>query len=143
VIESAARVVRTEAGQAWVISEAPQSCGACGGKGCGSSLYARLLHPRDPEFQVANPINAEAGEAVVIGVPDGALLQAVLASYLVPLLLILAGAALGQHFGGEPISALGALTGLAISALWLKAQRPSRHAPSILRRGTGGGCRSH
>lgn len=142
MIESPARVVRTEAGLAWVVSEAPQSCGACGGKGCGSSLYARLLHPREPEFSVDNPIDAKPGEAVVIGLPDGALLHAVLSSYVLPLVLILAGAAIGQQQGGEPISALGALIGLAISAVWLRFQRSPRRAPSILRLGSTG-CGSH
>lgn len=144
MIESPARVVRASADQAWVVSEAPTSCGACGGRGCGSSMYARMLHPKESEFAVDNPIGAQPGEAVIVGLPDGALLSAAWASYLLPLILILVGAALGQSIGGELISALGALTGLGLASIWLKLRRVPAHAgPVILRRGEPAGCHAH
>jgi sigma-E factor negative regulatory protein RseC len=145
LIETPARVKRTDGASAWVISEAPASCGACGGKGCGSSVFNRLWHPDNPEFQVNNPIGATPGEAVVVGLPEGALLQASGAAYLVPLLALLLGAGLGQVLGqmlggkesGELAAVLGGLTGLLVAGFWLK----SRHAgqagdPVILRRGS-------
>ena len=111
MIESPARITRVEGATAWVVSEAPSSCGACGGKGCGSSLFARMTNPREPEFRVDNPIAAQAGELVVLGVPEGTLLRAALVSYIAPLVLLIGGAGMGQYLGGEPISALGGLFG--------------------------------
>lgn len=141
MIETPARVTRISGSSAWVISEAPASCGACGGKGCGSSVFNRLWHPDSPEFQVVNAIDASPGEAVVVGLPEGALLQASTAAYVVPLLTLLLGAGLGQMLGGkesgELAAALGGLIGLLLAGLWLKRRRPGQAGnPVILRRGT-------
>lgn len=141
MIETPARVTRTEGDGAWVISEAPSSCGACGGKGCGSSVFNRLWHPDNPEFHVANPIGALPGDAVVVGLPEGSLLQASLWGYLAPLLGVLLGAGMGQWLGGpdygEPAAALGGLMALLLAGLWLKNRRPTRAAdPVIVRLGS-------
>lgn len=139
--ETPARITRTAGAWAWVVSEAPASCGACGGKGCGSSVFNRLWHPDNPEYQVANPIGAQPGETVVVGLPDGALIQATGAAYVVPLLALLLGAGLGQLLGGEEneelAAALGGLTGLLLAGLWLKSRRSDMSGdPVILRRGS-------
>ncbi len=139
MIESPARVTRLEGDKAWVVSEAPASCGACGGKGCGSSLFARMVNPHEPEYLVDNPIEAKPGDPVVLGIQDGALLRAAAASYGVPLLLLLAGAGVGQYLGGEPSAAFGGLFGLVLAGIWLAGQGRTRNAPRIdpviLRRG--------
>jgi sigma-E factor negative regulatory protein RseC len=136
MIETPARVIRLDGATAWVVSEAPSSCGACGGKGCGSSVFNRLWHPDTPEFPVDNPIAAQPGEAVVVGLPDGALLRASGIVYLLPLAALLLGAISGEYLFGEPGGALGGLSGLLLSGLWLRLRRPGRRAdPVILRRG--------
>lgn len=136
MIENPARVVRVEGELAWVRPESPSSCGACGGKGCGSSIFVRLLHPREPEYAVLNPISAEAGEMVVVGIEEGALLRAALSGYLVPLLLLLCGALLGSLWG-DLQAAAGGLAGLVVAALWLRGRRAAA-APVIVRRGSTG-----
>jgi sigma-E factor negative regulatory protein RseC len=140
MIENPARVMRVSEGMAWVRSESPTSCGACAGKGCGNSLYARLLHPMEPEYPVKNPIDAEVGEAVVVGIEDGAVFRAVLAGYVVPLVLLLSGALLGAVWG-ELQSVIGCLAGLLVAAVWLKRRR-TESAPVILRRGEAR-CSTH
>jgi sigma-E factor negative regulatory protein RseC len=140
MIETPARVTRIDGPSAWVISEAPSSCGACGGKGCGSSIFNRLWHPDSPEYQVENPVGALPGEAVVVGLPEGALLKASGAAYLVPLLALFLGTALGQLLGGQTggeLSAVaGGLMGLLLAGLWLKRRRHDPTGdPVILRRG--------
>jgi len=150
LIESPARIRRTEGETAWVVSEAPTSCGACAGKGCGSSVFARFWHADLAEYPVANPIGAAAGDAVVVGLPEGTLLHATLASYGLPLALLLAGAGIGGKFFGEPGAIGGGLSGLILAALWLKLagrlqvwpQASTRATPTILRLGTSSSCQN-
>jgi sigma-E factor negative regulatory protein RseC len=142
LIESPARIRRIEGDTAWVVSEAPASCSACAGKGCGSSVFARFWHADAAEYQVANPIGASPGEAVIIGLPDGALLRAALTTYGVALLMLLAGAGLGKHLFGEPGAIIGGLSGLALTALWLRLRPSPSHDPVILRRGARGSCQT-
>lgn len=141
MIETPAQVTRVEGRDAWVASRAPSSCGACGGKGCGASVFGRFWHPDEPEYRVGNPIGARAGDTVVVGLPDGALLRAALASYALPLLLLLAGAGLGKLLLGELGAVGGGLLGLASAALWLKRYRGAGVVPVILRHDDGlGSC---
>lgn len=142
MIESPARISRVDGDGAWVVATAPSSCGACGGRGCGSSLFARVLHADEPEYRVDNGIGASVGEAVVVGLPDGALLGAATAAYLVPLLLLLGTGLLGQWLGGELGAVLGGLCGLVLAALNLKRRRAQVVLPVVLRRGETG-CASH
>lgn len=142
MIETPARVTRVDGFSAWVVSEAPSSCGACGGKGCGSSVFNRIWHPDAAEYPVRNPIDARPGEVVVVGLPDGTLARAAVLAYVAPLLGLLLGAVLGRLAGGEqagePAAVLGGLTGLLLSGFWLRRHRRQDGAgePVILRRGT-------
>lgn len=134
MIETPARVMRVQGPTAWVCPESPSSCGACGGKGCGASLYARLLHPREPEYAVDNPIDAHPGDAVVVGIEDGDLFRAAMAGYMLPLFLLVLGALLGARWG-EIQAVAGAVVGLLLAVAWLR-RRNSGRQPIILRRGT-------
>jgi sigma-E factor negative regulatory protein RseC len=136
MIETPARVVRSQGDTAWVRVESPAACGACGGKGCGASLYARMLHPREPEYAVDNPIGAQPGERVVIGIEDGAVLRAAVSAYLIPLALLSLGAAAGSVWG-EGAAVIGGLLGLALGLLRMKRQGPTG-TPVILRRAAQG-----
>lgn len=136
MVETPARVVRLQGDTAWVRVEAPESCGACGGKGCGSTLFARMLHPREPEYAVDNPIAAQPGERVMIGIGDGVVLKAVVSAYLVPLVLLTLGAVVGAYFG-EGAAVVGGLLGLVLGLLRMKRQ-PVTGAPVILRRSAQG-----
>lgn len=142
MLEIPARITRVEADTAWVVSNAPSSCGACAGKGCGSSVFARVLHADEPEYRVDNPIGAEPGEEVVVGLPDGALYRAAVAGYLGPLVLLLGGAALGTWFFGEPGGLFGGLSGLLLAAWWLRRRPAPAATPVVLRRGQSA-CASH
>lgn len=133
MIEIPARVVRTQDATAWVVAVAPTSCGACGGNGCGSSIFSRVFHGSEQEYPVDNPIAARAGENVVVGVPDGSIFKATLAAYLVPLLLLLLGAILGARFGDAAAVGGGAL-GLVGAYFWMRRQE-SAARPAILRQG--------
>ena len=140
MIETPARVTRIDGPYAWVVSEAPASCQACAGKGCGSSVFNRLWHPQQAEYAVRNAIDAGPGEAVVVGMPEGSLLRAAVAAYVVPLLALLLGAGLGRALMTEtlrePGAILGGLCGILLAALWLRYRRGPATEPVILRRGS-------
>ncbi len=140
MIETAARVTRIEGDTAWVVPESPGQCGACGGKGCGASLFSRMLRPEEPEYPVVNAIAARPGDAVVVGLAEGALLRAAGLGYLAPLAFLFAGTLLGAPFG-EAMAALGAGLGLALAVFWLRRRR-APPAPVLLRHGMPAGCRA-
>ena len=71
---------------------------------------------------------------MVVCVPDGALLRVALASYGMPLLLLLAGAGVGNFLFGEPGAIWGGLCGLGLAGVWLKLHRGQDCMPVILRR---------
>jgi sigma-E factor negative regulatory protein RseC len=98
-------------------------------------VFARLWHPDEPEYRVANPIGAHPGDEVVVGLPEGTLLRAALLAYGAPLALVLGGAMAGQFLYGEPGAMAGGLCGLLLAALALRFSR-GHAAPVILRRGT-------
>lgn len=133
--ETLARVVRVEGESAWVEVEAPTSCGACGGRGCGSSsVFGQLFRVRPASYPVNNPIAAKVGDSVIVAVADGELLRAALRGYGLPLLLLLVGAMLGLALAGNVGSIAGAVLGLLLGALSMR--RVGAVRPSIVRHGS-------
>ena len=76
-----------------------------------------------------NSIGARVGDTVSIGIPDGAVMKAALHSYLIPLALILGGAAAGMLIGGDGTAILGAVVGLI--AGWFGLRRANRLFGSV------------
>lgn len=132
--ETLARVVRVEGDSAWVEVEAPTSCGACGGRGCGSSsVFGQLFRARPASYPVDNTIDAKVGDSVIVAVADGELLRAALRGYGIPLLLVLVGAMIGLALAGNTGSIVGAALGLLLGALSMNRVGAAR--PSIVRHG--------
>ncbi len=113
-----------------VAGRAP-ACGSCPSSGaCHTDLAA--LGPGPRRFRLANRIGARVGDHVSLTVAEGTLWRAVLASYVIPLVLAMAGAAAGQSFGGDWAGVGGALGGLALGALLLRRRdRRLRDAPEM------------
>lgn len=119
------------------------ACGQCQvNTACGTSLLARVFGRQPVELLAQNPIGAQIGDTVIVGLSEQGLLRTAAAAYLVPLLGLIGGAWLGEHFGGahaELITVLGAVGGLVLAFGWLRgysvalAQRPD-YQPVILRR---------
>lgn len=133
MLEIGAEVVRVTGNTAWVRIEAPSSCGACGGRGCGRSLFAHLFHHGAPEHPVHCLLKVTTGDTVVLGIPEGALLRAAAWAYLLPLSLVFLGA-LGLSHWGEMPAVGGALAGL-IAGYMLMRSRLGQDKPIVLRRG--------
>lgn len=105
-------------GQALVaLDPRPASCGGCQSReACSSSLLA----PGDErQIRLVNRIGARVGERVTVVVAAGTVLKASWLSYLVPGLLALAGAIVGQAMGGDEAAVGGTIAGLMTGFVYL------------------------
>jgi len=120
------RVIAVSLGLAEVECESRSACGSCSVNGaCGTSLLERFFGRKQRIVSVSNPIGAQPGDTVVIGIAEGALLQAAFTAYLLPLLTMLVGAAVTVWLAGRfapewsaGSSVLGGLAGLAAGLWW-------------------------
>lgn len=134
MIEEQAVVVGIDQDQVLLEIVRNKPCGLCGQtRGCGISIWGRLLGHRNNVFRAVNQINARPGDNVVVGIDEKALLTSSLAAYGVPLFSLLIGAALGGSFA--PVSAnadvyafVGAGAGLVLGLLWLRWHAAGRGA---------------
>lgn len=134
-LETRAIVVSTDGEYALVQPEQANGCGHCNGKGCGASKLSRLFCNKPHRFQVKNQIKATEGDEVIVSVVEGAVLRGIGLLYLIPLVMLLIGALLGnswsQQAGNEDgYAALGALCGLMIGffiAKWSIARQAESH----------------
>lgn len=123
-------VRRIVAGQA-LVAVAASGCASCGhgaacgiGKLAGGRAETLLALPATPGLR--------AGDAVQLELREAQLTRAALVGYLLPVLLIVAGALLGQALGEklgaggtvDGIAALGAVAGLALGLLLTRLHRP-------------------
>lgn len=127
------------------------SCGACVAQGgCGTALLDRFFGRRPTILRARNQAGAAIGDWVIVGVSEEALVGAALAAYLVPILGLVVGGALGQWVGQQPASLaagpdsnlgalIGAVSGFLLALSWLgrysaKQTRHPAHQPLVLRR---------
>jgi sigma-E factor negative regulatory protein RseC len=129
MIEETGTVTAVSGGLAEVECERRSTCGNCAVQGaCGTSLLERFFGRKPHILAASNPIAAEPGERVVVGVREGAMLQAAVTAYLTPLLAMMTGATglewLAGHLApawSDGLAALGGLAGLAAGLWWLSA----------------------
>lgn|SRR5450830_635185 len=98
------------------------ACGICGQtRGCGNATWGKLLGHKSHAFEAENPINANVGDSVVVGIDEHAMLNSVFLLYIVPLLGLLIGAVLADIFlKNEFFVILSAASGLILGFLWVK-----------------------
>lgn len=141
MLETRAVVVETDKLFTRVQASGRNGCSACEGKGCGSEKLTQLFSSRPREFKVDNPIQACVGDEVIVSVAEGTVLSGILQVYLLPLVLLFAGAMLANGFAGgaeqrDAYAAIGALIGLLLGFIfskWLSMWR-IRQRPYIARR---------
>ncbi len=126
MLETQAIVIRVGEGVAYVETRRQSGCGHCDSKnGCATSSIGKLFGADGARFRALNPVGAGVGDSVLIGVEDGALFKSSLAVYLVPLLLVILGAAWAgsvapSSAAADGYSIAGAFLGLVAGYFWLR-----------------------
>ncbi len=143
MIEESAVVVEAGDGYAWVETRRRSACGACSAsEGCGATTLAKVWGERRTRVRALSTLSLRPGDAVIVGLAEGALLHGSLLVYLLPLALLLAGALLGQAAfagaGEEPVILAGAVgLGLGFLAARVVSRRlrsDARFQPVVMRR---------
>ncbi len=146
MLEENARVIRVDAGDVWVETRRRSTCSGCAASNsCGTGVLSRVLGRRNPALRVVASEPLQPGDEVVIGIEESALVQASLAVYLVPLVLLLGGGLAGVYaraqglVDGEGLSVLLAVLGFVGGLRWLdrftrRVRLNSRFQPVVLRR---------
>lgn len=145
-MEQEAIVARIEGDHAYIEVGSAQGCGRCHeAGGCQSGVLGRIFRQTPRQFRIRNTIHAAPGERVIVQVADGTMLRAALVVYLLPVLLLVAGAFAGMALGGtanaDGGTLVGALVGIAAAGGigFLVHKRPAGQAmqPVLLRRSSG------
>jgi len=106
-------VIKISAGAAWVKTSKSSACKACSARAsCHSSGGGEEM-----EVEVINEVGARVGDRIVLSLATGSFLKATFLLYIFPILLLIAGAIIGQetasYFGVNP-SGLAAAAGFAL-----------------------------
>lgn len=110
MIEESATVVSTGDGFAIVETQQRAACGSCQqADGCSTSLLSALFKRRHNQLRVQNPIGAQAGERVIIGLQEQTLLKVSFTAYLLPLASMLLAAIALQRLAERFLLPLGEL----------------------------------
>ncbi|AQQ68031.1 positive regulator for alginate biosynthesis MucC [Microbulbifer agarilyticus] len=132
MIEERGKVVAVDGDAIWVETVQRSGCHGCAAKsGCGTGLLGDFWASASRVRVQLPPAESQAvqlHDTVVIGIGERVLASSALVVYLVPLVLLVAGALAGQALGSEPLAIAGALLGLIGGALAIRAY-------SYLRRG--------
>ena len=145
MLETEAVIVEIKNSVAYVETQRLSGCGHCDPqKGCATSTLTKFFGGKKTFFKALNPIEARVGDAVVIGVEDGAVLKGSFAVYLLPILFVLLGAGVGNALAStaplrDLLAIIGAVTGLGVSYVWVRAytayvSKNSHFQPVILRK---------
>jgi sigma-E factor negative regulatory protein RseC len=142
VIEETGRVVAVEPGAVWVETVRYTACQSCSAsKGCGHALLDSQRAGSRARIRALCDTTLRVDDQVVLGIPEGLLMRGALLVYLLPLLLMLIGALIGQMFTSAALdtAALGGIVGLGGGFLvnrWYSVRHrrdPAMH-PQVMRR---------
>lgn len=141
MIYERARVLELDGGFAWVQAASQVDCARCAaGRGCGGGVFARLLGRRLQRVRAIHAGDVQAGDTVLIGLAESAVLVSSFMAYSVPLLGLLLGAVLGTGLAeGDAGALLGGAAGFGAGLFVLKVYNrrtvgDARFQPVILRR---------
>ncbi len=97
MIEETAVVIAVDGDQVLVRTQRRSSCQACSVKqGCGTSVLSKVVGTRSSQIRVDNPLQAQVGDQVLLGIEETALVKGSLLVYALPLVMMLAFALLAE-----------------------------------------------
>lgn len=128
--------------------EVSGGCGRCQETGgCGGVSIAQPLCSTPKTLLVADELGVQVGDKVLVAIPDALLSQGITRAYLIPLILLFFGSALGaillpsltpQQWQLTPDIGAIAGAGIGLIAAWWQLQRNQQSramvAPRIVRR---------
>ena len=127
MIEETAQVVALDGADLLLQTQRQSTCGSCAVKsGCGTSVVAGIVGQKITRLKVRNTLGAKPGDTVLLGLQEQALVTGSLLVYVLPLLLMLAGAlggeALASAWGMDPelMPVVGAALAFALSLLLVR-----------------------
>ena len=141
MIVETGKVVSVEADSLWVETIQQSTCGSCEAESvCGQGLMARFfLGSRFLQvfLEGRNPDSYQSGDQITIGIPEGVVVKISFLAYLLPLLSLVLGAGLGNAWGGDLYSLIGAVSGLVAGAAlvrWIAGRymRNRRYQPVLV-----------
>lgn len=142
MIEQRAVVTATGDQYAWLEIRRQSACSGCQtSDGCGTSALAKLWGSKPLRIRVATDASLRPGDEVWVGMAEDALVRGALLVYLLPLVLLFAGALLGQAAfasAGEELVVVCGVLGLGLGLLAVRIlswrwQNDARYQPVILR----------
>lgn len=116
VIRGVVRVVALNGERAWVEAESQSACGGCSAaKGCGTKSISRYFGNRTAPLEIVNDFNGLVGDRIEVGIKNSTVIKVSALIYLVPMIGLAGGAALGELLSAGDIVTMGlSLLGLAI-----------------------------
>lgn len=127
MIEEQVVVTATTEHGAWIEGVQQSACGSCSAKaGCGQHTMSQLgkkvtlwLPFDNANVQAGEDVVSlkdflRVGQQVVVGLPEGAILQSTLVLYGVPLIALVLGAIVGHSVGGEVGSILTSVVAMLV-----------------------------
>ena len=127
MIEEIGTITAVDKDHIWVETEIKTTCSGCQAKdNCGTGVVAKAFAPKSDKLIFRCHQQASVGQKVKLGIPEEALLSASAWVYLLPLLVLIGGALLGQYLlpllglAHEGFLILFAFGCTAASFLWVK-----------------------
>jgi len=137
MVEASGQIVKIDGDFVWVETEIKSGCNQCSAKsGCGTGILSGVLGRRRPQLRVPNSLGAKVGEAVVVAVEENGVVTGSLLLYLLPLFIMIVGAAIGDALAGEGwaiiLAALGLLSGFWVAKVLTKGATVSKQLRPVL-----------
>lgn len=120
------------------------SCNSCDTGGCGTKALSGFMAKRSITLEAENGIDARAGDYVVVGVTESAMLKFTLLLYISPLIIMIFFAAMGQwlalrfqmneSIGSLMFGVVGFIMGLFLAKMLIKKMfKTEKYYPVLIK----------
>lgn len=128
MIRELGQVIAIDGEEVTISTQLKSGCSGCQQQNhCGAGLLSKAFPQRRGEFSLRTRQRFAVGEQVELQLPEAALARFSLAMYLLPLLALVAGAALGQALWPQSEGPAIALAALGMASSFYLLRRYLRH----------------